>query len=94
MLRINISPTGRSKLTFNELENYDIPAPPNGFEPEVNDDVIIQFEDERQAIEYSHKLDEYAESVDHETTEYFIITDIINAISNDEFVQSYIHSLL
>ena len=94
MLRINISSTGASKLNFNELEKYDIPAPPNGFEPEENDEVIAQFEDERQAIDYSHALDEYAETIDYTTPEYLIITDIINAISNDEFVRTYIHSLL
>ena len=94
MLRINIASTGPSKLTFNELEVYNIPAPPDGFESEINNEVIVQFEDERQAIDYSHDLDEYAESIDHASTEYLVITDIINAISNDEFVKTYIHSLL
>jgi hypothetical protein len=91
MLRINITSTGPSKLNFNKLEKYSIPSPPNGFEPEENNEVIVQFEDEQQAIDYSHELDEYAESVVHTSTEYMIVTDIINAISNDEFVRAYIY---
>jgi len=92
MLRIDISSTGPSELTFTELEKYDIPRPPGGFDSEINDSVIIKFEDEQEAITYSQNLDEYAESIDHNSTEYLIITDIINAISNDEFVQAYIGS--
>ncbi len=92
MLRINVSSTGLSELTFNELEKYDIPRPPSGFDSEINDTVVIKFEDEQEAIAYSQNLDEYAESIDQASTEYLIITDIINAISNDEFVQAYISS--
>jgi hypothetical protein len=92
MLRIDVSSTGPSELTFNELEKYNIPSPPSGFDSEINDTVIIKFEDEQEAIDYSYKLDKYAESIDQASTEYLIITDIINAISNDEFVQAYIGS--
>jgi hypothetical protein len=93
MLRIDIPVDGQSKLTFTELEQYEIPAPPNGFNPEINDAVIMQFDDEQQAIDYAHDIDAYAESLpDHTSQEYFVISDIIKAISDDEFVQAYIHS--
>ncbi len=92
MLRINIPSSGPSKLTFTELEKYEIPAPPDGFNSEINDEVILQFEDEQEAIDYAHDLDEYADSVDNTSQEYLVITDIINAISDDDFVRDYIQS--
>ncbi|HTD98275.1 MAG TPA: hypothetical protein VK668_03280 [Mucilaginibacter sp.] len=92
MLRIDIPSDGLSKLTFNELEKYEIPSPPNGFNSEINNDVIMQFDDEQQAIDYAHDLDAYVDSIDNTSQEYLVVTDIIKAISEDEFVQSYIQS--
>jgi len=97
MLRINISSDVDSELTFTELEKYEIPAPRSGFNPEVNDTVVMQFEDEQEAIDYAHDLDEFAESIqDEDTSENSpvrnVIADIIKAISDDEFVQAYIQS--
>jgi hypothetical protein len=92
MLSIDIPSGGRSQLTFALLEKYGIPAPPNGFNSEINGNVIIQFDDEQQAIDYSNDLDIFADSINSSTMEYFIITDIIKAISDDEFVQAYIQS--
>jgi hypothetical protein len=92
MLSIDIPSGGRSQLTFALLEEYNIPAPPNGFNSEINGDVIIQFDDEQQAIDYSHDLDIYADSIDSSTMEYLIIADIVKAISDDEFVQAYIQN--
>ena len=92
MLRIEIPLDGPSNLTFTEIEKYEIPAPPNGFKPEVNDIAIMQFEDEQEAIDYAHDLDEYSSSINSESAEFFAINTIIKAISDDEFVQAYIQS--
>jgi hypothetical protein len=92
MLRINIPSNGPSKLTFTELEKYEIPGPPDGFNSEINDEVVMQFDDEQEAIDYAHDLDEYADSVDNTSQEYLVITDIIKAISDDGFVRDYIQS--
>ena len=92
MLSIGIPSNGLSRLTFTELEKYNIPAPPNGFSSEVNDSVVIRFDDEQQALGYAHDLDAYSNSIGRETAEYNIIADIIKAVSDDEFVQTYIQS--
>lgn len=92
MLKIEIPSYSPSGVNFNELEKYAIPAPSNGFNPEINNNVVISFEDEQDAINYAHDLDAYAYSIDHASKEYLIIADIIKAIGNDEFVQSYIES--
>jgi hypothetical protein len=92
MLLIVVPTNGLSKLTFNELEKYEIPAPLDGFDTEINNSVVMKFEDEQEAIDYAHDLDVYADSVDQASQEYLVIMDIIKAISDDEFVQAYIQS--
>ncbi|WP_426667108.1 hypothetical protein ACPPVU_13870 [Mucilaginibacter sp. McL0603] len=92
MLNIDIPSNGASGLTFNQLEKYNIPAPPNGFSSEINNNVIIHFDDEQQAIDYAHDLDEYSNSIESESQEFNIIADIIKAVGDDEFVQAYIQS--
>lgn len=92
MLIIEISSDGISPITFTELEGYNIPAPPNGFDSEINNNVIMRFDDEQQAIDYSYELDSYANTLDNKSGEYQIATRIIKAISDDEFVRSYIQS--
>ena len=92
MLRISIPNNGQSNLTFSGLQKYDLPTPPNGFEAEDNNSVIMQFEDEQEAIDYSDDINTYADEMsDHSAPEYLITRDIIKAIKNDEFVQTYLH---
>lgn len=90
MLVIEISSDGRLPLTLTELNKYNIPAPPGGFNSEINNVVVMKFEDEQEAIDYSYELDSYANTIDNKSEEYRIITAIVKAISDDEFVQSYI----
>ncbi len=92
MLSIDIPSDGLSELTFNQLEKYNIPAPPNGFSSEINNNVVIHFDDEQQALDYAHDLDAHSNSIGRETPEYNIIADIIKAVGDDEFVQAYIQS--
>jgi hypothetical protein len=90
MLVIEISSDGRSLLTLAELNKYNIPSPPNGFDSEENNDVIMKFEDEQEAIDYSYELDGYANTIDNKSEEYRIVIAIVKSISEDEFVQNYI----
>jgi hypothetical protein len=91
MLKILVPSDGEAGLTFSAFEKYGIPAPPSGVDEEINDDVILQFDDEEQAIIYAAQLENMAEQInDKTTTQYLAINDIIVAIRDDEFVQSYI----
>jgi hypothetical protein len=90
MLRIEIPSNGSQELFFNELEKYTIPHPPNGFNSEINNNVVIDFENEQEALDYSYELDAYSNSIDAGSPEYRIITAIIKAIGDDDFVQAYI----
>lgn len=90
MLLIEISSDGQSPITLTELNKYNIPTPTSGFDSEENNDVVMKFEDEQEAIDYSYELDSYANSIDSKSEEYRLITAIVKAISDDEFVQTYI----
>jgi hypothetical protein len=92
MLHIEIPSNGLSGLTFNELEKYEIPSPSNGFTSEINNSVVMSFDDEQQAIDYAHELDAYSNEIDPGSQEYRIITDLIKAVGDDAFVQTYIQS--
>lgn len=92
MLRIDVPSDGPSNLTFTLLQEFNIPAPELGYDAEVNNNVVMLFEDEQQAIDYAHDVDAYAASIDHDSHEYMVIGDMIKAISDDEFVQAYIQS--
>jgi len=90
MLNITVPSDGPSNLTFTSFESYDIPAPVSGVDAEINNNVILKFEDEGEAIAYAGQLENLAEGInDKTTTQYLSINDIIVAIWNDEFVQSY-----
>jgi hypothetical protein len=92
MLVIEISSDGRSPLTLSELYSYNIPVPPDGFGSEINNTVVMKFDDEQDAIDYSYELDSYANEIESSSEEYHIINLLIKAISEDGFVQSYIQN--
>lgn len=90
MLRIAIPSTGSSQLTFNTFESYDIPVPPNGIDAEINNDVLLLFDDEEQAINYARDLYDLADSIDDNAShKKLVINDIINTINNNDFIRSY-----
>ena len=91
MLRIIVPSNGPSNLNFSTFETYGLPAPVNGADAEINNDVILKFEDEQEAINYSDQLENLANELnDKSSPAYLAIGDMISAIRSDEFVQSYI----
>ncbi|HZY35173.1 MAG TPA: hypothetical protein VFE53_00915 [Mucilaginibacter sp.] len=91
MLNILVPSNGPSALTFSLFERYQIPAPVSGVEEEVNDDVILKFENEEEAIIYARQLENMADEInDKTTTQYLAINDIIAAIRDDDFVQEFL----
>ena len=89
MLIIGISADTGSNLTFSQLQKYDIPVPPNGFDTETNDNIVMKFEDEQEAIDYTYQLDSYANSVDNQSEVYRIAAALVKAINDDGFVRTY-----
>jgi len=91
MLRIIVPSSGASELTFSSFERLDLPSPPSGVDPEINNDVLLKFEDEQEALVYAEQLENLSIELDDKSSPANIaIGDIIMAIRNDEFVQSFI----
>lgn len=90
MLNINISLDSNSNINFSTFEEYGLPAPPNGVDAEINNDVILKFEDEEEAIIYSKQLENLSNELnDKQSPQYIAVSDVIMAIRNDEFIKSY-----
>jgi len=93
MLNITVPSDGSSKLTFTAFERYDLPAPPSGVDAEVNDDVILKFESEEEAVNYAGQLEDLSSELNNKSSvQNIAINGIILAIRNDEFVQSYLQN--
>lgn len=89
MLLIAVS-SSDSDITFSTFERYDLPAPPNGIEAEVNDGLILKFEDEEEAVTYADQLEMLSNGLnDKSLPQYMAIGDMIMAIRNDKFVMNY-----
>ena len=90
MLRITIPSGTSSGLSFSTFERYGLPAPTSGVDAEINDDLVLKFEDEEEAVRYADHLENLSYELDDKsTTQYAAINDMIMAIRNDEFIQSY-----
>jgi hypothetical protein len=90
MLHITISSNSNSNLNFSTFEEYQLPAPPSGVDAEINNDVILKFEDEEEAIIYAEQLEDLSNELDDKNSpQYIAVSDVIMAIRNDEFIQSY-----
>ena len=50
MLHINIPSNTNSNINFSSFEQYELPAPLSGVDAEINNDLILKFEDEEEAI--------------------------------------------
>jgi len=90
MLRINVPSDTASQLNFSTFEGFQLPIPPNGIDAEINNDLILQFEDEGEAIAYADELEDFSYQLSDKTgSRYLAINIIIMAIRNDEFIQDY-----
>ena len=90
MLKIAVPLSAPSGLNFSLFERYEIPGPPSGVEEEINDGLILKFENEQEAVIYAKQLENMAGGInDKTTTQYLAINDIIASIWNDDFVQGF-----
>jgi hypothetical protein len=87
MLRIDVSSASINGTTLSE---YNLPAPPNGTETEINGDLILLFEDEQEAVAYLDVLEDYTSQLDNHSPQKLAVNNLVTAINNDEFVQAYL----
>jgi len=93
MLHIAIPSDGLTLLNLKKFEQFDLPAPPGGIDSETNGNLVLSFEDEQQAVDYSMELDRFSETLnDVDSPRYKAAGEIMKAIGEDEFVQAYIQA--
>lgn len=90
MLLITISRPKGVPVLFADFERYQLPLPSGGADAEVNGVLILKFEDEKEAVDYAKALEDHQNaSDDKDTPKYAAISQVINAVYEDEFVRSY-----
>ena len=87
MLRIDIP---SKDITLRTFEEFNIPSPSSGMDTEVNQDVVLLFEDEEEAVAYLDVLEDHAADLDNNASEKPLINALVSAVTNDEFVQAYL----
>jgi hypothetical protein len=93
MLLINVTSTENPPLTFQDFVQSGLPEPSNGIDSEINGDLILKFEDEEEAVEYSRQLEDLSFELNNKSSvQNIAINDIVLAIRNDEFVQGYLQN--
>jgi hypothetical protein len=85
MLRINVPPNGPAKIDYSTFGNFLLPMP-DGIDSEVNNSLVLLFDDEEKAIDYSNRLKQLSGS------QKKVGNEIIAAIEKDMFVSTYAHS--
>ncbi|RWY50111.1 hypothetical protein [Mucilaginibacter gilvus] len=91
MLKINI-PRGSALISLGMFDEYQIPKPPNGTDEEINEDVILLFENEQQAVTYLDQLEDLADEVDDDSPQKDILNLLITSIADDEFVNTFLEN--
>jgi hypothetical protein len=91
MLLINVPAATYGHINFALFMNFGLPEPVGGVDAEINNDLILKFEDEEEAVIYAAQLENLSIGLkDQNSPEDLAIGDIIMAIRNDDFVQSYL----
>ncbi|WP_183574817.1 hypothetical protein HDF18_00270 [Mucilaginibacter sp. X5P1] len=85
MLRISIPSNGPAKIDYSTFSNFMLPMP-DGIDSEVNNSLVLLFDDEEKAIDYTNQLRQLSGSQKKAGNE------IIAAIEKDMFVRTYAHS--
>jgi len=90
MLLIDVPSNGRSGVNFTSFTQTDLPRPTSGYDSEINNDLILKFEDEQEAIDYIDVLRDFATQNNLSVPLSDIISDLIDSVSTNSFVQSYL----
>ena len=93
MLIISVPANTYPHINFAKFEEYGLPGPLSGVDAEINNDLVLKFEDEREAAVYAEELENLSIGLDDKNSpEILAIGDMIMAIRNDEFVQTYLEN--
>ncbi|MGZ3874668.1 MAG: hypothetical protein ACXVJD_17245 [Mucilaginibacter sp.] len=90
MLRINIPPTGPTKLTSADFKNYHLPIPSKGIKEKRNKETELIFDNEYEAVIYADQLEEIVSTVSKTSPLKNILRDLVTTIRNDDTIRNYL----
>src|SRR5476651_107239 len=90
MLRIKIPATGPTPLTSADFKNYHLPMPSKGVKAKKNDNTVLQFDNEYDAVVYADQLEEIVTTVSKTSPVKNILRDLATAIRNDDTIRNYL----
>ena len=90
MLRISLPPTGPTPITTADFKNYHLPMPSKGLKAKGNENTILQFDNEYEAVVYADQLEEIVTTVSKSSPLKNILRDMITTIRNDDTIRNYV----
>ena len=90
MLHINIPPTGKKPLTSADFFTYHLPIPSNGVKERGDNDTVLLFDNEYEAVLYADNLEEIVTTVSKSSPVRNILRDLATAIRNDDTIRNYL----
>ncbi len=90
MLRINVPPTGTTKLTSADFKNYHLPLPSKGITEKGESETELLFDNEYEAVVYADQLEEIVTTVSKSSPLKNILRDLVTTIRNDDSIRNYL----
>ena len=90
MLRINLPPTGPTRVTFAEFKKYRLPLPSKGIKERGKNDTVLVFDNEDEAVVYADQLEEIVSGVSKNSPVRGMLRDMVTAIRNDDTIRNYL----
>jgi hypothetical protein len=90
MLRINIPPTGKTRLTSADFKNYQLPIPSKGIKEKRNNETSLIFDNEYEAVVYADQLEEIVTTTSKNSPLRNMLRDLAMTIRNDDSIRNYL----
>ncbi len=90
MLRINLPPTGPTRVTFADFVKYRLPLPSMGVKARGKNNTFLVFDNEDEAVIYADQLEEIVTSVSKNSPVRSMLRDMVTAIRNDDTIRNYV----
>jgi hypothetical protein len=90
MLRINLPPTGPTRVTFADFIKYRLPLPSKGVKARGKDNTVLVFDNEDEAVIYADQLEEIVTNVSKSSPARSMLRDMVTAIRNDDSIRNYL----
>jgi hypothetical protein len=90
MLRIKIPATGTTPLTSEDFKIYHLPMPSQGINGKEDNDTVLQFDNEYEAVVYADELEEIVTTVSKSSPLRNILRDMATTIRNDDTIRNYL----